>query len=256
MKTISYLMLLALFSFWGCTPKNEIDKSYVYLKKHVQSPKNYVISKFKDYDYVFLGEYHRIKQDIDFVASLIPDLYKVGVRNLAYEWQHTSQAVVDDVLTADDWNEQLLYHNLSSGFGIFWGYKEYLSIFRKAWEFNQTLESNQPKFRIVLVSPDWNPCREDDPPFGPDVNHPDDVFAEIFEIEVIAKNEKALIFCGKHHERIKNADAASAVFNCNCFRHAGAGTVAGAISWQKKPHHGIVPRPGADERRRTPCMRR
>ncbi|MDL2254716.1 hypothetical protein LJB78_00345 [Bacteroidales bacterium OttesenSCG-928-J16] len=170
-----------------------------YLKKQGQSPKDYVISKFKNYDYVFLGEYHRIKQDVDFVSSLIPDLYKNGVRNLAYESEHSCQAVVDGALSAKEWNEQLLYHNLSTGFGIYWGYTEYLNIFKKAWEFNQTLEPDQPKFRIVLVSANWDPCREDDPPFGSDVNHPDDVFAEIFEKEVIEKDEKALIFCGKHH---------------------------------------------------------
>ena len=198
MRTIFYLIALIFFIFSGCSPKNEIEMCYAYLKKYGQSPKEYVISKFKDYDYVFLGEYHRIKQDVDFVSSLIPDLYNNGVRILAYETEYSSQEVVDDILSSKEWNEQLLYHNLSSGFGIFWGYAEYLNIFKKAWEFNQTLEPNQPKFRIVLLTANWNPCRDKDDPFGDGV-YPDVFMADVFEKEIISKQEKALIFCGRHH---------------------------------------------------------
>jgi len=198
MRTISYLMLLVFFIFSGCSPKSEVETCYAYLKKHGQSPKDYVVSKFKDYDYVFLGEYHRIKQDVDFVSSLIPDLYKNGVRILAYETEYSSQAVVDEILSSKEFNEQLLYHNLSAGFGIYWGYTEYLNIFKKAWEFNQTLESNQPKFRIVLLTAEWNPCIDKDDPFGEGI-YPDEFMANVFEKEVISKQEKALIFCGKHH---------------------------------------------------------
>ena len=132
------------------------------------------------------------------MSSLIPDLYKNGVRTLAYECEYSTQAVVDNILSAKEWDERLLYHNLSAGFGVFWGYTEYLNIFKKAWEFNQTLESNQPNFRIVLLTAEWNPCRDKDDPFGEGIE-PDEFMADVFEKEVISKQEKALIFCGRHH---------------------------------------------------------
>jgi len=187
--------IFALFSLCSCS-QNPIDASYAYLKKHGQCPKDYVISRFEQYDYVFLGEYHRFKQDVDFVASLIPDLYKKGVRNLAYEfYAEELQTVLDSILTDKEWNETLFYHTMALGFGVLWGYTEYLDIFKKAWEFNQTLEPNQPKFRIVFVGSDWDPCRED----GRVITKGEDFWAEIFEKEIVSKQEKALVFCGKHH---------------------------------------------------------
>jgi hypothetical protein len=199
MKKFSFLMLLVLFSFSGCLPKSEIDECRSFLKKNGQTPEKYILSKFEHYDYVFLGEYHRIKQDVDFVTSLIPDLYKNGVRNIAYEfYEYQNQTILDSVLTAKEWNEKLLYHNISSGFAIYWGYTEYLDLLKSVWKFNQTLEPNQPKFRVVLLGTEWNPCREDYPPFGPNID-PDKFMADIFEKEVISKNEKALVYCGNHH---------------------------------------------------------
>jgi len=146
-----------------------------------------------------LGASHRFKQDIDFVTSLIPDLYKAGIRNLAYEfYEHTHQAILDSILTAKEWNERLLYHTISSGFAIYWGYTEYLNLLKKVWEFNQTLEPNQPKFRVVLFGPEFNPCKEGELMFVAGVN-PDVTMAEVFKREVISKQEKALIYTGTHH---------------------------------------------------------
>ena len=200
MKSIfqKMLFIFALFSLCSCSQKNPIDASYAYLKKHGQCPKEYVISKFEQYDYVFLGEPHWLKQDADFVTSLIPELYNAGVRNLAIEfYNYQDQAIVDSLLVAKEWSETLLYQNISSGYGILWGYAEYLNIFKKTWEFNQTLKSDQPKFRIVLLSVTYNPCKEGIEIFG---GHDPDVFmTEIFEKEIILKQEKGLAYCGAHH---------------------------------------------------------
>jgi len=69
-------MFLMLFSISGYSQQGAIEECRTYLEKSGLSPENYVISKFEQYDYVFLGEYHRNKQDVDFVTLLIPDLYK------------------------------------------------------------------------------------------------------------------------------------------------------------------------------------
>ena len=195
------MTVLVLFSMniYSQNSDSVIEACHNFLKENGQSPEKYVISKFEQYDYVFLGEYHRNKQDVDFVASLIPDLYKNGIRNIAYEfYAYAIQTTVDSLLTAKEWDEKLLYHTMSKGgYGIAWGYTEYLNLFEKVWKFNQTLDPNQPKFRVVLLGYEYYPCKKGLERFG---GHDPDVFhADVLEKEVIAKQEKALIYCGMHH---------------------------------------------------------
>ena len=196
-KNSFVMVVLMLFSINTYSQNSTLEACSTYLKENGQSPKEYVVSKFEHYDYVFLGEYHRNKQDIDLVISLIPDLYENGIKNIAYEfYEYTNnQSMLDSLLTAKEWNEEFLYHRLSKGSGIIWGYSEYLNIFEKVWEFNQTLSADQPKFRIVLLGAEFNPCNED--PFGG--IEPDAFMADVVEKEIISKNEKALVYCGIHH---------------------------------------------------------
>jgi len=198
MNRISYLMFLMLFSISGYSQQGAIEECRTYLEKSGLSPEKYVISKFEQYDYVFLGEYHRNKQDVDFVTSLIPDLYKNGIRNIAYEfYQYENQSIVDSLMTAKEWDEKKLYHNLSKGYDIMWGYFEYLDLFKKVWEFNQTLNPDQPAFRVVLLGYEYYPCKTGLEMFGG--HDPDAFHADVFEKEIITKNEKALVYCGIHH---------------------------------------------------------
>jgi hypothetical protein len=58
-----------------------------YWESHPSEPRDYLVSKFSKYDWIFLGEYHRVKHDLDLVASLIPALHeKTKVRTLAWEF--------------------------------------------------------------------------------------------------------------------------------------------------------------------------
>lgn len=162
------------------------------------NPSDYVVSKFKDYDYVFLGEYHRIKHDADFVAGLIPQLYDNGITNLAYEMsEYTNQQTIDSLLSAKEWNEKLFYQTISQGSAIIWGYAEYLNIFKEVWRLNNSLHPNQPRFRVVLVGPKFYPCKKGLDRFGG--IDPDLSMANTLEREVITHNQKVLIYCGMHH---------------------------------------------------------
>jgi hypothetical protein len=187
-----------LFSKIGYSQNHVIEECRAFLETHGQSPEKYIISKFEQYDYVFLGEYHRIKQDVDLVTSLVHGLYKNGIRNIAIEfYEYASQAIVDSLLTAKEWDEKKLYHNISNGADVTWGYIEYLDLFKKVWGFNQTLHPDQPTFRVVLLGYEYNPCKKGLERFGG--WNPDAFHADVFEKEVISKNEKALIHCGMHH---------------------------------------------------------
>lgn len=95
------------------------------------------------------------------------------------------------------WSQDFSYQIASKGFFISWGYKEYLDILKKAWEFNQTLEEGHPKFRIIYLNTDYYPRKKGIDRFGgidPDLN-----MSNTFKKEVISKNEKALIYTGINH---------------------------------------------------------
>ena len=196
------LVVFGIMSFLlgvNCFSQNPTIKEVSnYLEKNAKSPKDYIISKFKQYDYVVLGEYHKIKHDAEFVASLIPSLYENGVRNIAFEfWDYTTQAFIDSMLTAKKWDEQRFYNGIAKGFAVTWAYTEYLDILREIWKLNQTLSETQPKFRTVFMCYEFFPCADGYERFGgidPDIH-----MANIFEKEIVSKNEKALIHCGIHH---------------------------------------------------------
>ena len=198
LKRIILILLLGL-TIISCTPpvssNIEIDN---YIKNNYQTPEEYVISKFSDHDYVFIGEQHRIKHDVNFISNLIPGLYKNGIMNLAIEFGASSnQSLLDSLLSMDQWDQDFAYQIASKGYYISWGYKEYLDILKKAWELNQTLEEGRPKFRIIYLNTDYFPYEKGKAIYGgiePDLN-----MSNTLQKEVIGKNEKALIYTGINH---------------------------------------------------------
>lgn len=197
MKTKSFflLTLLVLFSvdLYSGSHSGSVEESRRYLKKNGMNPEKYVISKFDTYDYVFLGEPHWIKSDVEFVRGLIPALYRNGIRNLALEsYEQSTQSFVDSMLMGGEWDETALYHTLSKNSRVEWGYKEYLDIFKTVWELNRTLKKGQPMFRLVLIGPEYYPGNQG-------MVDPDAFMADVLEREVISKGEKALVYCGAHH---------------------------------------------------------
>ena len=198
MKRFLILIITNLLVFHSFSQSATIDNVYNYIKEDHKSPEEYIISKFKDYDLVFLGEHHRIKHDVDFVASLIPTLYKNGITNLGYEfYEHTIQHSIYSLLSADSWDEGLVHTNLSKGFGVTWGYAEYINVLKEIWKFNKTLNVNQLKFRLIPVNTEFYPCKKGMDRFGG--KNPELTMAQCIEQEVISKKQKALIYCGMHH---------------------------------------------------------
>ena len=139
----------------------ESSQAVDYLIAHFQSPEDYVASKFKDHDLVFLGEgVHGSKQNLMFLQKLIPRLYKAGVYNLGYEMIYSDeQPEVDRLLAAKEYDNTaaltLLFHwDPQIGFAA----QEYADVLRAAWTLNQGLPKNAPRFRIVGTDlrPDWS----------------------------------------------------------------------------------------------------
>ena len=176
-----------------------------YLKTHWMSPEEYVVEKFKTYDFVFLGEMHRVNHDVELVHNLIPLLYKAGIYNLGIEFGAAEmQEQVDKLISASAYDEALA-RQIHFKWSTYWGYKEYMDIYRKAWEVNHSLPKEAKKFRVVNL--DYHPRYEFRQEtmteelvkkvyFGGDR---DEHMAKVIVKEFIEKGQKAMIYCGAMH---------------------------------------------------------
>lgn len=176
-----------------------------HLETSAQSPEDYIVSKFRDREIVFLGEWHRIRQDALLVQRLIPLLYRAGVRNLGMELGcEEYQDRVDALLSAPAYDESLVRWMMFQR-DVTFGYQEYLGIYRAAWEFNRTLAPGEPRFRIVHLD-----YRYDYAKVRPGMEFRDwrEVYSKgrrdahmagVLEREILDRHEKALVYCGMAH---------------------------------------------------------
>lgn len=185
--------------------QNKNQELVEYLKSHWITPEDYVVSKFQDYDIVFVGEAHHIKHDVELIHNLIPHLYKIGVYNLGIEFGcYEYQDKVDSLITTDNYNEDLARW-LIFKWGSYWCYKEYMDIYREAWELNKSLAQDAPKFRVVNLDyrAKWHLVRENmNSKTWKKVFYKgerDEHMAYVIFKEFINKNKRALIYAGGHH---------------------------------------------------------
>ncbi len=182
------------------------SKLAAWLEVEGETPENYVVGLFSDHDVVFLGEQHRVKQDALLVQSLIEPLYKVGVRVLATEFgRREDQAEIDSLLAAPEWDEDLAREIAFRQF-VWWGYREYVDIYRSAWKLNQGLPDGVPQFRILGIndSPDWSfvttDAGRDDPAVMRKVwrGGGEEHWADVI-LDAVRSGEQVLVHCGIHH---------------------------------------------------------
>ena len=178
-----------------------------YLNDHRLSPEDYVISKFKDHDVIFLGENHRIKENVELVQHLIALLYKNGVHTLCTEFaRREDQPLLDSLLNAPKYSESLA-REITFRSLVFWGFQEYVDIFEAAWELNQSLRPAEPRFRILGLhdSPDWSLIKTEADRDNPEIKRKvwrgggEHIWARVVLDSVVARGEKALVYCGLHH---------------------------------------------------------
>ncbi|WP_435016093.1 hypothetical protein TA3x_003653 [Tundrisphaera sp. TA3] len=188
-----------------------------YLAAHHQAPEAYIIGQFRDHDLVFLGEAHVLKESLDFVQGLIPHLYRAGITHLGYEFaHHADQADIDRLITADAYDEALARRILLR-FNPLWGYREYVDVFKAAWQVNHDRAAGAPAFRVVALNSDFDWSRLP-PGMDPDSTeaknlifgggrHYHDVvnekWADVIAREFITPGKKALIHCGWGHSSTK-----------------------------------------------------
>jgi hypothetical protein len=175
------------------------------LKANGKPPADYVVGKFETADVVLLGEDHAIKQNLAFVRSLIPLLYKAGVTNLVMEFgAEEDQAKLDALITAPVFDEavakQLMFH-----YNTMWSWLDYREIYKAAWEFNRHLAPGSKPFRILNMSYvfDWSGFVGVRTPAAMQKVFPrgaiDEFRANLIEREILDRHQKALVLTGTPH---------------------------------------------------------
>jgi len=176
-----------------------------------RTPQDYVVDKFRDNNWVFLGEYHRIRHDVELVSSLIPRLHETtDVRHLALEFlcqDHTGAA--NRLITAPEYEPARTIEFFRKQFAG-WPYREYLKIFEEAWASNQNSGTKRGVFRLVGLHPciDWELIH-----YGADEDarqqerkrqlRYDEIMAEVLEASVLEPGLKTLVFTGIAHATAK-----------------------------------------------------
>lgn len=123
-----------------------------YLDRNASSPEDYVAGKFRRYDVVLLGEDHRIKQDLEFVQRLIPVLHRAGVYAVGMEFGASEdQPALDSLVTGEKYDEAVA-RRIMFDYDVGWAFREYMDVYRAAWELNHSLPLGARRFRIVNLS--------------------------------------------------------------------------------------------------------
>ena len=197
---------LTIISLWLGSLLTAQDAALVAeLKANGKPPAEYVVNKFKTADVVLLGEDHAVQQNLAFVRSLIPLLYKAGVTNLVMEFgAEEDQAKLDTLITAQTYDEklakQLMFH-----YNTMWSWQDYREIYKAAWEFNRQLLPGSKPFRILNMSYvfNWSGYSGVRTPAAMHKVFPrgaiDEFRANLIEREILDRHEKALVLTGTPH---------------------------------------------------------
>lgn len=200
------LLVLATSSLYA---QENFEKLVKVLPAQSLSPDQYIIQKFKTNDVVLLGERHIVKQNLLFVQSLIPILYKQGVRNIGMEFgAYENQRLMDSITTATQFDEKLACRMMFD-YNVTWAYREYVDMARAAWTFNQTLPKSAKPFRIINLSYiyDWQKFTGKRDAETMKAVFPkgtvDKFRADVIENEVLRYKEKILALVGTPHAYTK-----------------------------------------------------
>jgi hypothetical protein len=210
---MSRLSLLLVLLYAGGTQAPTPAALKRYLSTTPETPEDYVLSKFANYDLVLLGEPHWVRQQVTLVSGLIPQLPTHGVHILAIEFaRRIDQALIDSVVNATVYDERLARRVTMQGL-VQWGYQEYVDLYKAAWQVNRRLPPGAPRFRILGLagSPDYSLIRTradlDNPQVRLRVLHGETEkdWATLLIDSVLAKRQKALVYSGTHHAFTKYA---------------------------------------------------
>ncbi len=183
----------------------QLEKLKSYIQAYHRTPEQLVLEAFDDHDIVLLGgisDSSVIKEHADFYLELIPLLHEKGAYVIGIgQALYNDQALIDELVTSDRYDEAKARRILFNRH-VMWGYKEYAEIFKKVWELNSYLKSDQKPMRIVGISPrnEWKYLQNQKDLENNEIKKKildqglTSVFmAKAIKSEIIEKGEKALI---------------------------------------------------------------
>jgi hypothetical protein len=158
---------------------------------NTEDPKQYILRNFKTHDVIFLGEPHKVREHLEFLKELLPLLQQNGISILFFEFTaYEDTHLMDSLLNAPSFDRQTGNRLVGSSLWD-WNYKEYVDVLEEAWKMNR--KTGPEKFRIIGMNNKtfWSNDRnrlwqEKD-------------WSDVIIKEAIAKNKKALVYCGTHH---------------------------------------------------------
>ncbi len=175
---------------------------------HYMPPEQYVLSAFENHDIVFIGERHRIKHDVELIRDLIPLLHSKGIYNLGIEFaDYQDQSLIDSLIDATEYDEQLARW-IQFNQWPFWGFQDYIDIYKAAWQLNTSLSDDKRKFRVVGLNAatDWSYIWSEEDLRDPEIRKKafpfgsgDIYMGRVILREFVAEGEKALIYSGINH---------------------------------------------------------
>lgn len=123
-----------------------------------QPPIDCIVGKFETHDLVLLGEAHGIRENCEFVASVLQALYqRAGVRRFATEFVRSSNSErVNRLVTAPSYDRDLALAIMQDTAWPTWGYREYMDILKAVWQLNSALPSAAEPLLIVALDSDWS----------------------------------------------------------------------------------------------------
>ncbi len=131
------------------TPDDESSSSAL------PSPESYLADVCGGHQIVFLGDQIGVQQHLRFLAGAFAELADAGVTILAWEFTNSrSQAALDELLTAPEWNERSCCDLFVDLLGAGFGYQEYAEVLRAAWEHNaaeRKRSSDRRPIRVVAL---------------------------------------------------------------------------------------------------------
>lgn len=196
------LLLLLLIPFAGNSQRPNIKE--IYSKYHLMPAAEIVVDAFQSKDIVFIGEPHFIKEHVNFMASLIEPLHKNGINILFTEFaRYGDSDLINSLITGESFDSALA-QKITHNSNWYWGFNEYLELYKKAWEVNQ--KSNRVKFRIIGLGntknysviqqkEDLDDWKKRSAYFGGS----EEDWARRIIRHAADSNQKALIYCGSHH---------------------------------------------------------
>jgi hypothetical protein len=157
----------------------------------VLSAETYLVSQFNKNEVIFLGELHRIKEQVEFVGNMIHTLHKNGINLLFSEFARFRDTWrIDSLVTAPVFDRRLA-EKIMFDDSWDWGYKEYTDLYYAAWKTNQSRKPHEKPFRIIGMEDYDNEFNG--------LYDQEQFWAHLIDSIGIKKGEKALVYCGMHH---------------------------------------------------------